>query len=198
MGGVFHKPLPHLLVTGSSPWPSASSSISLIKAGPAFTLSAHSAPGPKPVTRLGWVGQGLGPRAKGAGLGHPLLWEGAPSPPAWARAETSLPSGSQAVGGTVQGPDGLPSIPDPYPFPPPLTLVPSWGPGTQPGLAGAAATVQCIGQRAVEPDVGVGEGGAGGADGTRGVCVGGGRGLLAQERLGWEWVQFQGLAWGQV
>ena len=78
-GAVFHRPLPRLLVMGSSPWPSASSSISLIKAGPAFTPSAQSAPGPKPVTRLGWVGQGLGPRAKGAGLGHPLLWERVPS-----------------------------------------------------------------------------------------------------------------------
>lgn len=155
---------------GSSSWPSASSSISLIKAGLAFTPSAQSAPGPKPVTWLGWVGQGPGPRAKGAGLGHPLLWERTSLPPAWARAETSLPSGSQAVGGTVQGPDGLPSTPHPYPLPPSLTFVPSRGPGAQPGLAGAAATVQCIGQWAVEPDIGVGEGGA---DGIR--CVLGGQ-----------------------
>lgn len=148
---------------GSSPWPSASSSISLIKAGPAFTPSAQSAPGPKPVTRLGWVGQGLGPRAKGAGLGHPLLWERVPSPQHGPGQRPPCPPGPRLWGGRFEDlmgcpPPASPTIPH---------FVPSRGPGAQPGLAGAAATVQCVGQWAVEPDVGVGEGGA---DGIR--CVG--------------------------
>ena len=54
----------------------------------------------------------------------------------------------------------LPSPRPPHPLPPPLSLIPSPGPGAQPGVAGAAATVQCISRWAVEPDVGVGEGGA--------------------------------------
>ena len=63
-------------------------------------------------------------------------------------------------------------------------------------MAGAAATLQCIGQWAVEPDVGVGEGGA---DAIR--CVGRGAvggSWLRKPWLGWECVQFQELAWGQV
>lgn len=37
----------------------------------AFTLPSLSAPGPKPVTGLGWARLALGPRAKGIGLGQP-------------------------------------------------------------------------------------------------------------------------------
>lgn len=52
----------------------------------AFTLPSLSAPGPKPVTGLGWARLALGPRAKGIGLGQP------------SRAAPPSPTSSPVVG----------------------------------------------------------------------------------------------------
>lgn len=78
-GGCFHRPLPCLLVPGLSPWPSDSSSINLISVELAFTRPAQSAPGPKPVIRLGWVGQGLGPGQRVLGWAVPSVGSKSPT-----------------------------------------------------------------------------------------------------------------------
>lgn len=158
-GGLLSRTSP--LFTGLRlTWPSDSSSISLISAELAFTRPAQSAPGPKPVIGLGWVGQGLGSRAKGAGLGCPLCWEQAPHrhEPV-GRPHCLLDSRLwEGLGSRAAPPASVPTL---HPFLPPLTPIPSLGPGARPGVAGAAAAIQCFSQWAVEPNIGMGEGSGG-------------------------------------
>lgn len=113
----------------------------------------------------GWAGSGRAwdPGQRVLGWAIPSFGRGSP-PPSMGQGRDLLALQVPGCGGgrfeDLMGcpPPASPTIPH---------FVPSRGPGAQPGLAGAAATVQCVGQWAVEPDVGVGEGGA---DGIR--CVG--------------------------
>lgn len=114
-------------------------------------------PLPETCHQLGWAGQGLGPRAKGAGLGCPSVGSEAPHT-LGPVGRPHCPPKFQAVGGA--GERGSFSALCPHPIPVPLTphSVPSRGPGTWPGVAGAATTVQRVSHWAVEPSAGVGEG----------------------------------------
>lgn len=116
-----------------------------------FTPSAQSAPGPKPVTWLAGSGRARGPGQRVLGWAIPSFGRGPPSPQHGPGQRLPCPPGPRLWEGLFKDLDGLPSTPPSIPSPPSLTFVPSRGPGAQPGLAGAAATVQCIGQWAVEP-----------------------------------------------
>lgn len=158
---------------GLSPWPSDASSISLI--------GGRAGLYPKPVT--GWAGLGrAGPGAQSPGqrVQAGLALMGSEPPGSRARGDLAALLGSRLRDGWRRGcSSALCPHPEPMPHPHPT---PSLGPGAQPDVAGAAATVQRVSQWPVEPHAGVGEGLG------RGTPVGAGPGTLggasAQESLG--------------
>lgn len=110
----------------------------------AFTLPSLSAPGPKPVTGLGWARLPLGPRAKGIGLDQP------------SRAATPLPVSCSGAPGDMLSYGCIL-----YPFvsiPSLVTSISFWEPGAQPNMERAEAIVQCVSQWPVEPYIRLGEG----------------------------------------
>lgn len=145
--GAIHSPLPFVYRLQQSPM-----TFGFLIHQPylslAFTLPSLSAPGPKPVTGLGWARLALGPRAKGIGLGQP------------SRAAPPSPTSSPVVGPEETVALWLHLCIYLYPFLPGLfhSSISFWEPGAQPNMERAETIVQCISQWPVEPNIRLGEG----------------------------------------